>query len=122
MIAIHCLQVADQFPRVYQCGDRAMLFQRGLQEPTRGHLNQSEAVKGSITRRPGQAAQTAPGGAGEQAQGREGGRQLKTQAHGPFSSSFSFLELQLCPLAAGSNSEAAAFASQGLRAAIPKLG
>lgn len=47
--AIHHSQVADQFPRVYQRGDGAVLFQRGLREPIQGHLNQSEAVKGSIT-------------------------------------------------------------------------
>ena len=49
VIAIHHSQVADRFPRVYQHGDGAVLFQRGLREPTQGHLNQSEAVKGSIT-------------------------------------------------------------------------
>lgn len=51
VIAIHCLQVADQFPRADQCGARGRSSFSEAGEPTRGHLNQSEAVKGPITRK-----------------------------------------------------------------------
>lgn len=58
-----------------------------------GHLNQSEAVKGSITRGPGPAAQTEPRESWRAGAGPGGWCQLKAQAAGPFPSSFSSLQL-----------------------------
>lgn len=85
--------MADKLPGLYQRGDCAALFQQGLQQSIRVRSNQSEAVKGAITRSPSRAAQTEPR-EGQQAGSGPGGRgQLKTQACGPFSSSFSFLQL-----------------------------
>lgn len=70
-----------------------LAFQRGLPASIQGHLNQSEAVKGSTARSPGPAAQTEPR-EGRRAGAGPGGRcQLKTPACEPFSPSFSFLQL-----------------------------
>lgn len=57
--AIHYLQVADQFPRAARTVT-APALSVCLQESIQVHLNQSEAVKGSISRSPGPAAQTEP--------------------------------------------------------------
>lgn len=97
-------------------------FQRGLPASIRGHLNQSDALKASTARGPGPAAQTEPR-EGQRAGAGPGGRcQLKSPACGPFSPSFSFLQLHCVHWQRIPKARRAAFTSQGFQAAIPKRG
>lgn len=118
--AIHPTQAAAAIPRARQRGDRTVPFQQGPQESTQVHLNQPEAVKGSLPRGPGLATQTGPEEGRPAGVGTGGWRQLKRE---PVGLSPRFLSYSRIVSTGGRfQKRAAAFATQGFGAAVPRPG